>query len=518
MIGLERTHHLNANGDDGHLRYIRKRSMAIETSDNDSSTIYSSLSSASVDTSHSHTYSSSTSTIISNSKEKLKQEQCENNSNIIPLSSASTSQASSPLKRDNDIDIDDIDDTSSLDSIDHHARYRTSFDEQQQNDEIKSSHLILPRNRKKQKQMTSASQSLPMLCATTSDYSIPYTPLPTTLDPIDVDLFTDSNALHENHLHQQQQHHHQEADDVHNGINFDDICSTSSLDALADEDLVDMSAIGRSINNNKASVRYQTHHTQVSDSIKLSIPTNLILNDVQYVSFNPSLFRGPTTESNWVILDRLMMGAYPASLDDSQHFEVSRRLLKCGIRTFVCLQDEYDHFARPDQWKSGKRIRPYIYDTAEVFQKDPSIFHNAKERSKTIEMLHVSIKDCSITTDKLVLDLAEEMCWRLCKGEVMYIHCWGGHGRTGTIIAVMLGMLFALDANEALARTQHFHDLRHSPLGAQCPQTVQQRNQVRRVLNEYFLLHQGESFIYQFLNAKVKSGFSPFTLFKMTIE
>jgi hypothetical protein len=30
------------------------------------------------------------------------------------------------------------------------------------------------------------------------------------------------------------------------------------------------------------------------------------------------------------------------------------------------------------------------------------------------------------------------------RGEKMYIHCWGGHGRTGTLVATMLGRLYGL--------------------------------------------------------------------------
>ncbi len=247
------------------------------------------------------------------------------------------------------------------------------------------------------------------------------------------------------------------------------------------------------------------------------IPENLKLEPIKDMSFSPLRYRGPTTESNWVILDRLMMGAYPASTNDDQHYEISRRLLNCGIRTYVCLQDEYDHMATQNQWRSGKRIRPYIYDAAEMLRTGES-FSLEKDGSKTLEMLHVAIKDCSITMDKLVQDLAEDVCLRLCKNEVIYVHCWGGHGRTGTLVAIVLGMIFGLDANEALARTQHFHDLRYSPLGVQSPQTVEQRNQVRRILNEFHMTNRGKTFV-DLLREKDnginRNAPSPFTIFKM---
>ncbi len=39
-------------------------------------------------------------------------------------------------------------------------------------------------------------------------------------------------------------------------------------------------------------------------------------------------------------------------------------------------------------------------------------------------------------------------------GERLYIHCWGGHGRTGTLVATMLGRLYSLSCSNALRYTQ----------------------------------------------------------------
>ena len=44
---------------------------------------------------------------------------------------------------------------------------------------------------------------------------------------------------------------------------------------------------------------------------------------------------------------------------------------------------------------------------------------------------------------ELVIKL-EEMLFR---GEVVYLHCFGGHGRAGTVAAILLGKIFKLDPN-----------------------------------------------------------------------
>ena len=56
----------------------------------------------------------------------------------------------------------------------------------------------------------------------------------------------------------------------------------------------------------------------------------------------------------------------------------------------------------------------------------------------------------------------------------------GGHGRTGTLVAVMLGRLYDLPASTALRLTQAYHDTRVYPQGVRSPQTTVQRAQVSR--------------------------------------
>ena len=65
--------------------------------------------------------------------------------------------------------------------------------------------------------------------------------------------------------------------------------------------------------------------------------------------------------------------------------------------------------------------------------------------------------------------------------QCVYIHCWGGHGRTGILIAILLAMLYKIDVEKALELTEAYHSKRiirksHSP------QTPSQFEQVRNVV------------------------------------
>jgi hypothetical protein len=52
---------------------------------------------------------------------------------------------------------------------------------------------------------------------------------------------------------------------------------------------------------------------------------------------------GPTPESNWVIPGKLLVGAYPASQDDAETFELLTSILRLGVTQFICLQLEVYH-------------------------------------------------------------------------------------------------------------------------------------------------------------------------------
>lgn len=81
-----------------------------------------------------------------------------------------------------------------------------------------------------------------------------------------------------------------------------------------------------------------------------------------------------------------------------------------------------------------------------------------------------------------VLQLAARLAARVARGEVLYLHCWGGHGRTGTVVSIMLNLMYDLSAEEAMERCQHVHDVRRIPINVGSPQTEAQREQVRRVV------------------------------------
>jgi hypothetical protein len=89
--------------------------------------------------------------------------------------------------------------------------------------------------------------------------------------------------------------------------------------------------------------------------------------------------------------------------------------------------------------------------------------------------------DCSVAEDKEILGLVTALTHRLSQGEVFYIHCWGGRGRTGTLVALLLSHLFNLEASEALQLTQLYYSSRIVGPTKLSPESLPQYEQVRRL-------------------------------------
>ena len=104
--------------------------------------------------------------------------------------------------------------------------------------------------------------------------------------------------------------------------------------------------------------------------------------------------------------------------------------------------------------------------------------------------MHFPIRDCGITDDGRVVELAKSLVAAMADGEVLYLHCWGGHGRTGTLVCIILHLMYGLDAQEAMTRCQRVHDLRQFPVAVGSPQTQTQRDQVTRVINRLLSSHE----------------------------
>ncbi|CAF4753858.1 unnamed protein product [Rotaria sp. Silwood1] len=176
---------------------------------------------------------------------------------------------------------------------------------------------------------------------------------------------------------------------------------------------------------------------------------------------------GPTETSHWVISKRLLSSAYPGAKNLDEHRLITRAIYDSGIEVFVNLM-------RPTDLT---RFTPY----------EPEIRQYATQDGRPVEFLSFPIRDQFICRDdRKVLEFCSDLCKRITEDDQkILIHCWGGHGRTGTIISILIGMLFQFEADDALDYNDQLHKQRLRRKGRTASLASCQNQQVRNVLNMY---------------------------------
>jgi hypothetical protein len=142
----------------------------------------------------------------------------------------------------------------------------------------------------------------------------------------------------------------------------------------------------------------------------------------------------PTTRCYWVVPGRLLAGAYPGHHEPAKHQAHVESLWRAGIRTFVSLLE-------PDERNNA----------GEPFADYATILYELAARSRErAECVAFPIRDVSIpstATMRAVLDFIDH---ELVAGRPVYVHCFGGIGRTGTVVGCWLRRHELVSSGEVL--------------------------------------------------------------------
>ena len=189
-----------------------------------------------------------------------------------------------------------------------------------------------------------------------------------------------------------------------------------------------------------------------------------------------------STTASWLIPGHVLCGRYPGSCPSRPVDRETQRARLAAIRehatTFVCLQSELPPQDAPELWPDGGIGGQSGNAVAPQTAKFQPYFDDARDA----EHVHFGIVDRDVAPSLAALcDAVDGLQRRVLRGEVLYIHCWGGQGRTGILAACLLGALYEelVDAEEALERVQQIFRLREPDKGGASPETDPQRDQVR---------------------------------------
>jgi predicted protein tyrosine phosphatase len=125
--------------------------------------------------------------------------------------------------------------------------------------------------------------------------------------------------------------------------------------------------------------------------------------------------RRPVSESYWVEPGRLLAGEHPAKFDEEQTRSRVDAMIEAGINTFIDLTQPHETF-------------PYTLILAE------------EAKVYGVEAAHhrFPIGDFGLPTPQRMNAILDKIDQSLRDNRKIYLHCWGGIGRTGTTVGCYL--------------------------------------------------------------------------------
>lgn len=138
----------------------------------------------------------------------------------------------------------------------------------------------------------------------------------------------------------------------------------------------------------------------------------------------------PIPASYWVVPGRLCAGEYPGAGETTEARAKLRRFLDAGFTFYLDLTEDRD-------------LAPY----AALLQEE------ADARGMAVEHRRLPIVDLGTPTPAQTRQILDALDAAVAAGHRVYVHCYGGIGRTGTIVGCYL-VRHGLSGRQALAEIE----------------------------------------------------------------
>jgi len=136
----------------------------------------------------------------------------------------------------------------------------------------------------------------------------------------------------------------------------------------------------------------------------------------------------------WVAQPWLLAGGFPGDADPAVAAAKLDTLLAAGMRHIVCLQQAHET-------SRGEACIAYA----------SALTRLAAQQQLTVTWQHFPIRDMDITDAPTMNRILDDIDAAITSGQPTYVHCYGGHGRTGTVIGCWL-VRHGLTGPDALRR------------------------------------------------------------------
>ena len=169
----------------------------------------------------------------------------------------------------------------------------------------------------------------------------------------------------------------------------------------------------------------------------------------------------PSDYCNWVISRKpngggLLIGDYPYPSEEYRPRHLDK-LLDEGVSVWISLVEDSETV------KYG--------DYQELVTQHSSTKH---------EFIKCPMPDRGIGRDSEMYKAVSVAFNRVNKGKIVYVHCWGGHGRSGVFSSCFLMLYYGWDSEKAIDRNHLLHATRKYHPKKPTPQGVRQYSQIRR--------------------------------------
>jgi predicted protein tyrosine phosphatase len=164
----------------------------------------------------------------------------------------------------------------------------------------------------------------------------------------------------------------------------------------------------------------------------------------------------PLPESYWVEPGRLLAGEYPAQFEGELTRKRIEALIDAGFDTFIDL-------TRPNETVAYLRI----------------LLEQARLHEVEVRHLRFPIGDFGLPTPQQMKSILDTIDASLQAGKKIYLHCWGGIGRTGTTVGCYL-VRRGRTGEEALRQlAEWWHTVPKSHIHPRSPETYEQAEFIR---------------------------------------